>query len=240
MKKSLGVFAWCAFGSALALIACGGPSSAKDPTQGAAPVPSSTTPGTAASSLPVGSTGADAGDEHVRASTVRFDDIGLSLVVPTGFRAIGDGEFAARIRASSTPKTLDVLQRSLKSRRAFPLLTLTRDSDPWGSATFSVVGVPNDVRAEELLNQEREIMSKHFQDFKVISPAQNYLADGVDASRLDCSYRLKEREVVSSLRVFVRQGMALLVSSMHGPDSTESTAQSEVILDGIHFYPPTP
>jgi len=224
------------FGTALASLmamACGGSTPA--------PLASPTAPPVSASSgaEPTATEPAKDADAGVKASNVRFDDLGMSVVVPPGFHVVGDGELAARVEASSNPRVIDAIRRSLKTRRSMPLLSLTRDAGAdWVSVTISIVSVPSDARAEEIMAQQSVIMQKHFAEFAVTNPAHAYTKDGVDASRMECTYRHKDRAVASSLRVFVRNDLAFLVTALRAPDATEGAERARAIVDGVTFYPP--
>ncbi len=236
---------------AVALVACGGGSGAnggsgaRSATGKPAATPSATS-ANAGATPPVAPAPAAASEDEVKASKVRFDDLGVSVLVPPGFHIVGDDELAARIRNSSNPRAAEWLKRSLKTRRSMPLLTVTRTGDSaddvgvnWVSANISVVQVPDDAKAEEIMAQQRELMQKSFDEFAVVEPSQNFLAEGtVDATRMEVKYRLKDKRVVSSMRVFVRNGLAFLASAMHGPDAPDGTSRAKIIVDGVHFYPP--
>jgi hypothetical protein len=146
-------------------------------------------------------------------SVVHFDDLGVSFAVPPGFHVLGDDELSARIRAS--------------------------DADGL-SVTLSVVAVPSDATAADLLEREQAVMKENLTSFAVIASAQEQKVDEVDGFDLTTRYVLaKDRHVRSRMRLFVRDGVATLVTAVW-PDADGRDDEIGHVLDGLHFQEPRP
>jgi hypothetical protein len=175
-------------------------------------------------------------------SVVHFDDLGLSFAVPPGFHVLGDDELSARIRASANPHLVIELRQRVRAGTGIPLLALTRgttDADGL-SVTLSVVAVPNDATAADLLERELAVMKENLTSFAVMAPAQEQRVDEVDGFDLTTRYVLaKDRHVRSRMRLFVRDGVATLVTAVW-PDADGRDDEIAHVLDGLHFQEPRP
>ena len=173
---------------------------------------------------------------------VHFDDLGLSFTVPPGFHVLGDDELSARIRASANPHLLADLRQRIRAGRGIPLLALTRgttDADGL-SITLSVVAVPGDATTADLMEHEQALMKENLTSFAVVTPVQEQKVDGVEGGDLTTRYILaSDRHVRSRLRIFVRGGVATLVSAVW-PDADGRDEEIARVLDGLHFQEPRP
>lgn len=149
---------------------------------------------------------------------IRFDDLGLRISFPPGLHAVGDDELAVRVRASSTPKVRDLVRARVSQARLLPLLTLARDgsADDWVAVTISVLGVPVDATAAELLDQQRAVMAKNLTGYALASPPSPLVVDDLKGAELSATYRIprqgRDVPVDAHVRAFVREGMAILVT----------------------------
>ncbi len=230
-----------ATGGLVCLVGCGG--AAPPPATATTPAPTTTT--STAAPEPT----APAALPEQAASVVRFDDLGISMTIPPGLRAVGDDEIAARVRASASPKVRDLIRARVAQKHALPLLTLAKDADAshvdtWLTVTLSVVGVPADTTADEMMDQQRTVMAKHLDGFDITSPAAPVALDGVTGSAMAGHYKVRRggdlRPVASENRAFVRDGLAYLLVAVWSEGETESAAQAKAVFGGLHFYAPQP
>jgi hypothetical protein len=173
-------------------------------------------------------------------SVVRFDDLGLSFAVPSGFRVLGDDDLAARVRASANPRLTAALQGRASQKKALPLLTLSKDAADGGlTVTLSVMLVPPDATAAELVAQQRAVMAENLEGFAVADGPKDRTVDGVLGSELGSRYVVRGKQTAASLRVFVRRGLAVLAIAAW-PEQASHAEDARLTLDGLHFYEPTP
>jgi hypothetical protein len=194
----------------------------------------------AATTSPVPTTAAPSGD--VGPSVVHFDDLGLTFTVPPGFHVLGDDELSARIRASANPHLVADLRQRIRAGKGIPLLALTRGTTEADglSVTLSVVAVPGDATTADLMEHQRAVMKENLTSFAVVAPVQEQKVDGVDGGDLTTRYILpKDRHVRSRLRIFVRGGVATLVTAVW-PDADGRDEEIARVLDGLHFQEPRP
>ncbi|HLK40328.1 MAG TPA: hypothetical protein VKU41_26435 [Polyangiaceae bacterium] len=227
MKKSV------ALGLAVALcVGCGAGSPVSPPPRAAQPTTTAVPAPTAAASS------ADA----TGPSIVHYDDLGVIFAVPPGFHVLGDDQLSARIRASANPHLVTELKERIRAGTGIPLLALTRgttDADGL-SVTLSVVAVPDDATAADLMERQQAVMKESLTSFSVAAPAQEQNVDGVGGFELSTRYVLaKERHVRSRLRLFVRRGVATLVTAVW-PDADGRDEEIARVLDGLHFLEPRP
>ena len=213
-------------------VGCGGAASpVSPPPQAAQPTTALPAPTTAASST-----------DAAGPSIVHFDDLGVAFAVPQGFHVLGDDQLSARIRASANPHLMAELRDRIREGKGIPLLALTRgttDADGL-SVTLSVIAVPGDATAAELMEHEQAVMKASLTSFTVAAPAQEQTVDGVGGFELNTRYVLaKDRHVRSRLRLFVRRGVATLVTAVW-PDADGRDEEIARVLDGLHFLEPRP
>ena len=173
---------------------------------------------------------------------VHYDDLGLTFAVPPGFHVLGDDELSTRIRASANPHLVVELRQRIRGGRGIPLLALTRGTTEADglSVTLSVVGVPGDATAAEMMEQQQSVMKENLTSFAVVAPVQERKVDSVDGCDLTTHYVLaKERHVRSRIRIFVRGGVATLVTAVW-PDADGRDEEIARVLDGLHFQDPRP
>lgn len=221
----------------VSLSACGGA------TPGAAtPAPSATgssspsAPPTSSSDAPPAST----------VSVVRFDDLGVSFAVPSGFRVLGDDDLAARIRASANPRLTAALEQRAAQKKGIPLLSLARETTERGdglTVTISVAVVPQDATAAEVLAQQKVVMGENLDTFAVTEDAKELTTDGVAGTELAVRYVLhaggEAHRTASLLRIFVRGGLAYVAVAVW-PESAGRGEEARLTLEGLHFYAPQP
>jgi hypothetical protein len=173
---------------------------------------------------------------------VHFDDLGVTFAVAPGFHVLGDDELSARIRASANPHLIVELRKRIRAGKGIPLLALTRGtSDADGlSVTLSVVAVPDDAVAADLMKHEQAVMKESLTSFAVVAPVQERSVNGVDGCDLTTRYVLaKDRHVRSRIRIFVRGGVATLVTAVW-PDVDGRDEEIARVLDGLQFQEPQP
>ena len=175
-------------------------------------------------------------------SVVHFDDLGLTFAVPPGFHVLGNDELSARIRASANPHVVTELRQRIRSGKGIPLLALTRgttDTDSL-SVALSVVAVPGDATAADLMAHEQAVMKESLTSFAAVAPVQEQNVNGVDGRDLTTRYALaRDRHVRSRTRIFVRAGVATLVTAVW-PDVDGRDEEIARVLDGLHFQEPRP
>jgi hypothetical protein len=223
------------FRSALAVALCAGCGGAASPLL---PPPQGPQPATASPAPTAETPSADA----AAPSVVHFDDLGVTFTVPPGFHILGDDELSARVRASANPHLVTELRQRIRAGRGIPLLALSRGStDTDGlSVTLSVVAVPGDATAADLMEHQQAVMKENLTSFAVVAPAEEQKVDGVGGFALTTRYVLaKDRHVRSRLRLFVRDGVATLVTAVW-PDADGRDDEIARVLDGLHFQEPRP
>jgi hypothetical protein len=212
---------------------------------GGAP-PAVVTPAPSASVAPVPSASAPDAPPASAVSVVRFDDLGVSFAVPSGFRVLGDDDLAARIRASASPRLTAALEKRGSQKKGIPLLSLARETTERGdglSVTISVAVVPQDATAAEVVAQQKVAMGENLDTFAVVEDAKERTTDGVAGTELAVRYVLhasgEAHRVASFLRIFVRGGLAFLAVAVW-PEAAGRAEAARLTLDGLHFYAPQP
>ncbi len=216
------------------LVACGGSSP---------PAATSPAPAPAASA----STTASGDEAPTTSSVVHFDDLGVSLDVPSGFRVVGDDELASRIRASANPRLTAALEQRASDKKGLPLLTVSKTTTAVGDGltlTLTVAKVPADATSSELIDEQKLVMSENLAEFAVVGGQKDLALDGVSGSELTDVYStggsgglVKTKAV---LRLFIRHGLAyalVAVWPQSAPPERETDARA--LIAGLHFYPPT-
>lgn len=220
-------------GLGLMLVACGG----------AAPAP--VTPADTNPPTPTPSATATDAEAPPGVSVVLFDDLGVSFAVQPGWHVMGDDALAARIRASANPRLTASLQSHAGEKKALPLLTLSREAIDKNDAltvTITAAVVPQDASAIELLNQQQIVMKDNLENFTIVAPPKDHTQDGVAGVELADRYGLHGgAKMASVLRLHVRAGLAISIVAVW-PDTAPAARLDEAraVLDGLHFYPPTP
>lgn len=226
------------FVSSALLLACGGsqPAPAASPPAGA---PSATSP----SATPPPDAGATA------APVVRFDDLGVSLAVPAYMRVMGDDELATRIRTSANPRLTEELKARVAKKIGLPLLTLAKSdavsADDALGLLLIAAAVPPDSTANELMDNELGVMKENLQDFTVEEGPSPITVDGVQGAEIEDSYVLHTSagptKMHSHFRLFVRNDRAFTVSAVwHASAPPARDLEAKTLLEGVHFYEPTP
>lgn len=218
--------------AALVLAACGGAAPAADHPKSDAPAVD-------------GGASIDADAAAPEPHAIRLDDLGMSFALPDGYRVVGDSELSARIRSSTDLKLRALIRERSEERRGIPLLTLAKEGAGGGltiNVTLTVVAVPEDARASELLEQQRGVMEAYLPDFAVTGAPAESVVDGVTGAELSARYTLKSRSgakrVASRLRLFPRDGVAVVATAVW-PDGDEAMAEeARLVLEGLHFYAP--
>jgi hypothetical protein len=208
---------------ALVVVACGG---ASTPVQNPQTEPQ-----------PVDA-GGSADAAAMTASVVRFDDLGLSFAVPSGFHVVGDDELSARIRAAANPHLQADLRKHASEKKGIPLLTLTQADvqDPL-NLTLSVVVVPADATALELLTHEQTVMSENLSAFETTSGPKDLMLDGVAGVEMTTHYTDRSHvRAASRLRLYVRNGLATLVVTVWPEAASGRADEATRLLDGLHFF----
>ena len=221
------------FALVVGLAACGG----------APPVPATTPP---AASTPAPSATLPDAPPVATLSVVRFDDLGVSFAVPSGFRVLGDDDLAARIRASASPRLTAALEKRAGQKKGIPLLSLAKETTEPGdglSVTISVAVVPEDATAAEVLAQQKVVMGENLDTFAITEDAKERTTDGVTGTELAVRYVLhaagEAHRTSSFLRIYVRRGLAFVAVAVW-PESAGRAEQARLMLDGLHFYTPQP
>jgi hypothetical protein len=177
---------------------------------------------------------------------VHFDDLGVSLDVPSGFRVVGDDELASRIRASANPRLTAALEQRASDKKGLPLLTLAKEKPLAGDGltlTLTVAKVPVDVAPLELISEQKTVMSENLAEFAVVEGPKDISLDGVSGSELTDVYSTNGSAPVRSkavLRLFIRRGLAFVLAAVwpqSAPPERETDARA--LIAGLHFYPPT-
>jgi hypothetical protein len=211
----------------------------------ATPPPATTTPVATITTPPAPIVTTPLAPPEVTTSVVRFDDLGVSFAVPSGFRVIGDDDLAARIRSSANPRLTTALRDRAKKpdRKGFPLLALSKETTERGdglSLTLTVTTVPKDANAIELLTQQRDVMSENLHDFAITEEPPPRDLDGVSGAEIVDRYALPSGPVASRLRMYVRDGLAFIAVAVW-PEGAKSRAdEARILLDGLHFYEAKP
>lgn len=177
------------------------------------------------------------------ASIVHFDDLGITFAVPPDFHVIGDAELAARIGASATPHLQSDLRKRAEAKKGIPLLALSKGDL---NVTLSVVVVPADALPLELAQHQQEVMSANVAGFEVTSAPKDRAQDGVPGAEMSTRYLLDHPRdsagavdkvrVASRMRLFVRDGIATLVTAVW-PESAAHADDASALLDGLRFQP---
>lgn len=230
----------CALSLAPALLlACGG--AAPEPQTPASSMAGGAPPSASPSSTPA------APGENVRASTVRFDDLGIGFTVPPGYRVLGDEELAARVQANGDLRLNRSLRDRAKQKKFLPLLTLEKQStDPndFVNLSLGVVLVPKDATAAEVLTQQEALMKEHLASFQVIEPSKGRSIGNVQGAELVSRSMMKRggeaRRVASLVRVFVRDGVATVATAVWPDGAAPRGEEARLVLDSLSFYDGAP
>ncbi len=166
-------------------------------------------------------------------SVVHFDDLGLTFAVPTGYHVIGDAELAARITATADAHLQADLRSRAEAKKGLPLLALSKDDL---NVTLSVVVVPADALPMELAVHQQQAMSSNLAAFEITSPPKDHTTDNVGGAEMQAHYMLDKTKVSSKMRLYVRGGLATLVTAVW-PDAANRTDEATALLDGLHFLP---
>ncbi|MGH7285746.1 MAG: hypothetical protein ACRELY_29865 [Polyangiaceae bacterium] len=225
------------FLSSALLLACGG----------SQPAPAASPGAPAASTAPT--TVASSPEAPASAPIVRFDDLGVSLAVPSYMRVMGDDELATRIRASANQHLTEDLKANVTRKIGLPLLTLAkadaRTADDALDVLLLAEAVPADTSASELMSEEVLFMKENLQDFAVDRGPSPITVDGVAGTEIEDSYVLRTNagptKMRAHVRLFLRDNRAFTISAVwrsSAPPARELEATS--LLDGVRFYEPTP
>jgi hypothetical protein len=228
MTRAIGLalISWMAF-------ACGG---SAPPAASPTPAPSTSAPTTPPDDA-----------APTTSSVVHFDDLGVSLDVPSGFRVVGDEELASRIRASANPRLTASLEQRASDKKGLPLLTLSKDKPIAGDGltlTLTVAKVPVDVAPVELIAEQKTVMSENLAEFAVVDGPKDISIDGVAGSELTDVYSTNGSanpvKVKAVLRLFIRRGLAFVLAAVW-PQSAppERETEARAMIAGLRFYPPT-
>ncbi len=204
---------------AACLVACGGASPQQ--TVNVPPAPSASASASATAETPP------------PASVVHFDDLGLTFAVPPGFHVMGDSELVARVNASATPHLQSDLRSRADAKKGLPLLALTKDDL---NVTLSVVVVPADATAMELVAHQQDVMKANLTGFEVTGAPKERTVDNVSGAEMQSRYTLEKKQVASRMRLFVRNGVATLVAAVW-VDGAPAADAAATALDGLHFLP---
>jgi hypothetical protein len=169
--------------------------------------------------------------ESAAPSVVHFDDLGMTFAVPAGFHVIGDRELAARIGASANPHLQSDLRNRADAKKGVPLLALSKDELNF---TLSVVVVPTDATAMELAQHQRDVMSANLAGFEMMSAPADRAQDGVPGAEMSTRYTIDGKRVASRMRLFVRNGIATLVTAVWS-DVSQRADEAGSLLDGLKF-----
>jgi hypothetical protein len=175
--------------------------------------------------------------EPATTSVVRFDDLGISFAVPSGFHVVGDDELSARIRSAANPHLQADLQKHASEKKGIPLLTLTQANvkDPL-NVTLSVVVVPADATAKELVAQQQTVMAENLGSFETTSGPKDLMLDGVPGVEITTHYADRSQtRVASHLRLYVRKGIATLLVAVWAEAAQGRADEATRVLDGLHF-----
>lgn len=181
-------------------------------------------------------------DESVHASVVQFEDLAMSFTVPPGYRVLGDEELSSRLRSTGDLKLNRAIRDRASQKKGLPLLTLekqTTEPNDFLTLSVSVVLVPKDARASEILASQQSVMSEHLAAFKVTEPAHDKSVQKVDGAELATAYQIKRAgqtsRAASDLRVFVRDGLATIAVAVWPEDSQPRGEEARLLLDGLRF-----
>lgn len=205
---------------AACLVACGGASPQQSVNVPPAPTASASASASAEPALPT-------------KSVVHYDDLGISFAVPKLFRVVGDSELESRVNASASAHLKLDLQKHAQEKKGIPLLALSMTNL---DVTLSVVVVPADANAKELLARQQLVMTEQLPNFQVTTPLKEISTDGVSGAELESRYALDSRGVASIVRIYVRQGLATVVTAVWTENADVGGFAREA-LDGLHFTP---
>lgn len=232
------LFVLAASGLGAILVDCGGP-----PTEAKVPPTASAS---AAEAGVEGDAGAPEAAAPASVSVVRFDDLGVSYAIPNGYRVLGDDALAAQVRASANPRLVAALEKRASQKKGIPLLSLAKETSDRGDSltiTISVTLVPKDATTAEVLVQQRKAMGDNLEAFNVVEEASDRTVDGVKGTEIGVKYILRAggqmARTASFMRIFVRDGYAYLAVAVF-PEASGRGEEARLVLDGLHFYPPTP
>ncbi len=169
---------------------------------------------------------------------MHFDDLGITFAVPPDFHVIGDAELVARIGASATPHLQSDLRKRAEAKKGIPLLALSKGDL---NVTLSVVVVPADALPLELAQHQQEVMTANLTGFEVTSAPHDRAQDGVPGAEMSTRYIIsssggEKTRVASRMRLFVRDGIATLVTAVW-PESSAHADEAPALLDGLRFQP---
>ena len=217
------------------LVACADPAAPPPAT------PAKVAPASTAASASATGTVAPPVDAPVGDATIRFDDLGVSFVVPAAYRVVGDDEVAARAKASATPKVADLLKERLARKTGFPLLTLARRDESQGAVAVMilVVRVPAATTPAELMTAQQKNLSSNLDRFEVVGGPRETLRDTVPGSELVGRHQTRTGAVRSTMQLFVRGEIAYVITANTQEAGAEAlTAEVDRLRNGVHFYAP--
>jgi len=230
IRRCLGVASLASF-----LVACADPAAPPPAT------PAKVAPAATAASASATGTVAPPVDAPVGDATIRFDDLGISFVVPSAYRVVGDDEVAARAKASATPKVADLLKERLARKTGFPLLTLARRDESQGSVAVMilVVRVPAATTPVELMAAQQKNLSSNLDRFEVVGGPRETLRDTVPGSELVGRHQTRTGAVRSTMQLFVRGEIAYVITANTQEAGAEALSNEvDRLRNGVHFYAP--
>lgn len=216
-----------------ATVACGGPPA---PAAAAAPPAPATEP-------------APAPDAVAAAPTIRYDDLGVSFVMPKGYALLDDATLATRVRETASVKLRSALEASAAKNKSLPLLSLQKQDVPADEGLSVLLGVslvPKDATADELAQAQRAALAETFPTFTVTDGPSAREVDGVPGVELAGAYELPattkrpSTRVAARMRIFVRDGLATIATASWAAKAPLREEEARIVLDGLHFHAPTP
>lgn len=222
-----------AFAAVLGLAACGGAA-----PEAKAPVP--TAPATEPAPGP---------EPTTTAPTVRYDDLGVSFVMPKGYALLDDATLATRVRESASVKLRSALEANAAKNKSLPLLSLQKQDVPADEGLSVMLGVsvvPKDATADELAQAQRATLAEAFPSFAVTEGPTPREVDGVRGVELAGTYELPattkrpSTRVAARMRIFVRDGLATVATASWAAKAPLREEEARLVLDGLHFHAPTP
>jgi len=146
---------------------------------------------------------------------------------------MGDKELEARVTASASAHLQSDLRNRADAKKGVPLLALSKDDL---NMTLSVVVVPADATAMELVAHQKDVMKANLASFEVTSSPKERTIDNVAGAEMQTRYQLGDKTLRSRMRLFVRSGVATLVTAVWADGTPKEDAVASA-LDGLHFLP---
>ena len=106
------------------------------------------------------------------------------------------------------------------------------------NSTLSVVVVPADATAPELMTHQQTVMSENLGSFETTSAPKAIIIDGVQGTdHVDALRRPRQEGRLAGALYFVRNGLATLAVAVW-PDAPNGQGAEDAarLLDGLHFY----